>query len=80
MAEACQKLGLFMSFAGMLTYKKSVELRSVAESISLDRLLIETDSPYLSPEPKRSTRPNEPLWLSIPPPVWLNAKVSRQKS
>ena len=64
MAEACLKLGLYISFAGMVTYKKSVALRSVADRIPIDRILIETDSPYLSPEPKRSARPNEPAYVA----------------
>ncbi len=64
MAEACLSLGLYISFAGMVTYKKSIELRSVAERIPLDRILVETDSPYLSPEPKRSVRPNEPAHVA----------------
>src|SRR5262245_56922821 len=46
-------LGLHISFAGMLTFKKSEELRAVAAKIPADRLLVETDSPYLSPEPFR---------------------------
>jgi TatD DNase family protein len=53
-------LGLHISFAGMLTFKKSDDLRAVAATIPLDRLLVETDSPYLSPEPFRGKRPNEP--------------------
>jgi TatD DNase family protein len=53
-------LGLHISFAGMLTYKKSDDLRAVAAGIPADRLLVETDSPYLSPEPHRGKRPNEP--------------------
>ena len=53
-------LGLHISFAGMLTYKKSDELRACAATIPVDRLLIETDAPYLSPEPFRGKRPNEP--------------------
>ena len=53
-------LGLHISFAGMLTYKKSDDLRAVAATIPADRLLVETDSPYLSPEPHRGKRPNEP--------------------
>jgi TatD DNase family protein len=60
LAEQCLDLGLYISFAGMITFKKSHELRDVAKSIPLDRLLIETDSPYLSPHPKRGHRPNEP--------------------
>jgi TatD DNase family protein len=64
MAEACLNLGLYISFAGMVTYKKSVDLRSVADRVPLDRILVETDSPYLSPEPKRSARPNEPAHVA----------------
>ena len=53
-------LGLHISFAGMVTFKKSDDLRAVAQTIPADRILVETDSPYLSPEPFRSQRPNEP--------------------
>ncbi len=60
LAEDCMEFGLHISFAGLLTYKKSNELRMVAASIPIDRLLVETDSPYLSPHPKRGHRPNEP--------------------
>jgi TatD DNase family protein len=63
LARQCLELGLYISFAGMVTYKKSDELRRVAASIPVDRLLIETDSPYLSPHPKRGQRPNEPALL-----------------
>lgn len=59
-AAQCLDLGLHISFAGMLTYKKSDSLRAVAATIPFDRLLIETDAPYLSPHPKRGQRPNEP--------------------
>jgi TatD DNase family protein len=59
-ARECLELGLYLSFAGMVTYKKSAELRSVAAIVPDDRILIETDAPYLSPHPKRSQRPNEP--------------------
>ncbi len=59
-ASECLELGLYLSFAGMVTYKKSTELRSVAAIVPDDRILIETDAPYLSPHPKRSQRPNEP--------------------
>jgi TatD DNase family protein len=53
-------LGLYISFAGMITFKKSVELREVAARLPADRILVETDSPYLTPEPFRGKRPNEP--------------------
>ncbi len=62
-AAECLDLGLHISFAGMVTYKKSADLRAVAAGIPADRILIETDAPYLSPEPRRSTRPNEPALL-----------------
>lgn len=56
----CLDLGLMISFAGMVTFKKSDELREVAVYVPEDRLLVETDAPYLSPEPLRGKRPNEP--------------------
>jgi len=58
-AEACLAMGLYISFAGMVTYKNAQALRDVAKSIPLDRLLVETDSPYLAPVPLRGKR-NEP--------------------
>lgn len=60
LAQACLEIGLHISFAGMVTYKKSDELRQVAAMIPADRLLVETDAPYLSPHPCRGQRPNEP--------------------
>lgn len=62
-AAECIELGLMISFAGMVTYKKSATLRETAAGIPNDRLLIETDSPYLSPHPHRGQRPNEPALL-----------------
>ena len=61
-AEACLSMGLYISFAGMLTYKNAQLLREVAGRIPLDRLLVETDSPYLAPVPVRGQR-NEPANL-----------------
>jgi len=52
-------LGGTVSFSGVLTFKKSDDLRAVAKAVPLDRLLVETDSPYLAPEPFRGKR-NEP--------------------
>jgi TatD DNase family protein len=60
MAEECLAMGLYISFAGMVTYKKSDELRAIAAAVPADRILIETDSPYLSPEPVRKIKRNEP--------------------
>lgn len=59
-ARRCLDLGLMISLAGMVTFKKNDALREVAKMVPDDRLLIETDSPYLSPEPMRGKRPNEP--------------------
>jgi TatD DNase family protein len=59
-AAECVGLGMHISFAGMVTFKKSDDLRAAAKTIPADRMLIETDSPYLSPEPFRGKRPNEP--------------------
>jgi TatD DNase family protein len=59
MAEACRAMGLYLSFAGMLTYKSATDLRETAAKQPLDRVLVETDSPYLSPIPLRGKR-NEP--------------------
>lgn len=61
-AAECLQLGLMISFAGMVTFKKSQPLRDVAATIPAERILIETDSPYLSPHPLRGQR-NEPAHL-----------------
>jgi TatD DNase family protein len=58
-AAECVALGLYISFAGMVTFKKSDDLRAVAATVPTDRILVETDSPYLSPHPLRGKR-NEP--------------------
>jgi TatD DNase family protein len=59
LASAALELGFYISFAGILTFPKAEELRSVARGIPVDRLLVETDSPFLSPAPNRGGR-NEP--------------------
>ena len=59
MARAAIELGFFISFAGNVTFKKAEALRDVARQLPLDRLLIETDCPYLTPVPFRGKR-NEP--------------------
>lgn len=60
-ARQCLDLGLHLSFAGMLTYKKNDELRATAAGVPLDRVLVETDSPYLTPVPLRGKQKrNEP--------------------
>ena len=58
-AQACLAMGLYISFAGMVTYKNAQNLRAVAAQVPLERMLVETDSPYLAPVPVRGQR-NEP--------------------
>lgn len=59
MALDAMELGFYISFAGNLTFKKADDLRTVARQLPLDRLLVETDCPYLTPVPYRGKR-NEP--------------------
>ncbi len=59
MATSAIALGFFISFAGNLTFKKAEDLREIARQLPLDRLLVETDCPYLTPAPFRGKR-NEP--------------------
>lgn len=61
-AEACLAMGLHISFAGMLTYKNAQTLRDVAAKMPLERVLVETDCPYLAPVPHRGQR-NEPAYV-----------------
>lgn len=63
LAEAALALGGSISFSGILTFPKSHEIREIARDVPLDRLLVETDSPYLAPVPHRGKR-NEPAWVA----------------
>ena len=63
LAEIGLKLGLYISFSGVLTFKNSEDLRSVARETPLNRLLVETDAPYLAPMPYRGKR-NEPAYVA----------------
>jgi TatD DNase family protein len=56
-------MGFLISFAGNVTYPKAQNLRDVAREIALDRLLVETDSPFLAPQPYRGRR-NEPAHVA----------------
>jgi TatD DNase family protein len=62
-ARACLDMGLYISFAGMVTYPTAQNLRDVAKEMPLDRLLVETDCPYLAPQPVRGKR-NEPAYVA----------------
>jgi TatD DNase family protein len=63
-ARAALDLGFYISFSGILTFKKAQELRDVAAFVPLDRMLIETDSPYLAPVPYRG-KTNNPSYVPL---------------
>ena len=58
------KMGFYISVAGPVTFPKSVKTKEVAKAVPLDRLLVETDSPYLTPQPFRGKR-NEPAYVRL---------------
>ena len=66
-AEACRKVldaGAMISFTGIVTYKNAPEVRASAKLVPADRIMVETDAPYLTPEPHRKVRPNEPRYVA----------------
>lgn len=62
MASACLDLGFYISFSGIVTFRNADTLREVARKVPADRLLVETDAPYLAPVPHRG-KPNRPAWV-----------------
>lgn len=64
LAERMVAIGLYISFSGIVTFKKADELREVAKILPEDRILVETDSPYLAPVPRRGKR-NEPAFTAF---------------
>jgi TatD DNase family protein len=76
MAEADRILaaGYWISFTGPVTYKKNDDLRDVVRRVPMDRLMVETDAPYLSPEPKRGQKTNEPALV-----MYTAARVAEVK-
>lgn len=63
LAEAALALGLYISLSGIVTFKSARDLQETARIVPLDRLLVETDAPYLAPVPKRGKR-NEPAFVA----------------
>jgi len=61
-AQAAIELGFWISFSGIVTFKNAAALREVARQVPLDRMLVETDSPFLAPVPYRG-KTNEPGWV-----------------
>ena len=66
-------LGFYVSFSGILTFKRSDELREIAAEIPLERLLVETDAPFLAPVPHRGRR-NEPAYVTETAKVLADVK------
>lgn len=64
LAEGAVDLGLYISFSGIVTFKKADALRTIARDLPLERMLVETDAPYLAPVPKRGKR-NEPAFTAF---------------
>ena len=61
-AQQAMELGFYISLSGIVTFKKAEDIKDVARKMPLDRLLIETDSPYLAPMPHRGKQ-NQPAWV-----------------
>jgi TatD DNase family protein len=64
MAKSALDLNYYISISGIVTFRNADALRAVVKNLPLDRLLIETDSPYLTPVPHRG-KPNEPQYVSL---------------
>ncbi len=73
-ASACLQRGAMLSFSGIVTFPKAPELRAAAAVCPNDRMMVETDSPYLAPVPHRG-RPNRPAWVTV-----VGAAVAEAKS
>jgi TatD DNase family protein len=63
-ARRCLDIGASVSFSGIVTFKSATELQEAAKIVPLDRILVETDAPYLAPVPHRG-RPNQPAWVPV---------------
>ena len=63
-AQACLDLGAYLSFSGIVTFKTAIELQAAALMCPLDRMMVETDSPYLAPLPHRG-KPNQPANVAL---------------
>ncbi|MDT8386793.1 MAG: TatD family hydrolase [Thiogranum sp.] len=62
MAQAAMDMNFYISFSGIVTFKNATQIQDVARQMPLDRMLVETDSPYLAPVPKRG-KPNRPAYV-----------------
>lgn len=64
LARRALDMGFWLSFTGVVTFKNADAIRAAAQMTPLDRIMVETDAPYLSPEPMRKIRPNEPAFAA----------------
>jgi len=74
MAQQALNLGFYISFSGIVTFKNAFDVAEVAKKVPLDRILIETDAPYLTPVPHRGKKPNEPQYVGL-----VAAKIAELK-
>ncbi len=74
LAETCVDMGLYISISGIITFKSATALQEAAKALPMERLLVETDAPYLAPNPKRGSR-NEPSFTR-----YTNAFLASLKS
>jgi TatD DNase family protein len=63
-ARRCLDLGAYLSFSGIVTFKNAVDVRDALELCPLERLLVETDAPFLAPVPHRGEQ-NKPAWVAL---------------
>ncbi|MEM7026019.1 MAG: TatD family hydrolase, partial [Pseudomonadota bacterium] len=63
LGHAAVEMGFYLGLGGILTFKRSDELRATVEALPLERLILETDAPYLAPQPVRG-KPNEPAYVA----------------
>ncbi len=78
LAKAGLDLGHYISFSGILTFKNAQEIRDIAASVPMERLLVETDAPYLAPTPNRGKR-NEPAFTAFTAKVLADVKDVDEK-
>ena len=62
-AQAAMDLGFYISFSGIVTFKSAKDLQATCQQVPLERMLVETDSPFLAPIPHRG-KTNEPAWVA----------------
>ena len=62
-AERALAIGFYLGFTGPITFNKAEDLRKIARTVALDKILVETDAPFLTPEPYRGKFPNKPEYI-----------------